>query len=513
MTLSKREVRERLFHGDRIATDVDERADVVVIGSGPGGAATADLLGAAGLDVVVCEEGGWFDESDYNGSFPDMSRKLYRDAGGTIALGHPPIIIPLGKVVGGTAHINSGTCFRTPDHVLRQWALVHGVEAMSPEEMAPVFDEVERRLSVHELPREILGRNAFVVERGAKALGLNFRPLRHNGRDCRGCGTCTYGCADGGKQSPDAAYIPHFLGRGGRVYTRTRIERLLMRGRRAEGVEGRLCDALGQPTNRRFRVRAKLVVLAAGTISSPAFLLRNRVGLSSGEVGKNLTIHPAARVAALMDEEVRGWEGVPQGTYIDDFAKDGIMFEGIFVPPAVGAVTFPESGPALKSFMMNYSRVSMYGAMISDTSRGRVIYARKRPIMLYQMNRLDAERMLRAAVILCRVYAAAGAKRLYPKIGPMKEIGLGQIDEIARRKPRASDFEMMAFHPLGTCRMGGDPAKSVVDSWGKVHDAEGLFVIDGSVMPSPLGVNPQITIFAFAHRAARHIAANFSRYA
>lgn len=512
MTLTRTQMREAIRHGDRIEGDVEDKADVVVIGSGPGGLATADLLSAAGFDVVVCEEGGYFDESDFTQSFPEMSKKLYRDAGATGTVGHPPIIVPVGKAVGGTALINSGTCFRTPNAVLQTWRLAHGVEAASPAEMAPIFDEVERRNHVHTLQREVWGKNALVVERGARELGLNFQPLRHNAAGCNGCGTCTYGCVEGAKRPPNLVYLPTFLARGGRFYSRARVKLLTVSRGRVRGVEARFCDDNGTERDARLRIRAKLVVLAAGAFQSPAMLLYNRIGLSSGQVGRNLSIHPACRVTALFDEEIRGWEGVPQGTYIDDFAKDGIIFEGIFVPPSVGAGAFWQTGTRLQEMLSRYDRISMYGAMISDTSAGRVILHRGRPLTIYQMNKRDAATMLRAVGILCKIYEAAGAKRLFPKIGELGEIAPKDADLLFRRKPSVGDFELTAFHPLGTCRMGADPRTSVVNPWGKLHDLDGLFVCDGSIMPSPLGVNPQITILAFAHRTAAHIASDAHRY-
>ncbi len=511
--MNRNEIRRRIIDGACLETDIVEKTDVAVIGSGPGGAAAAALLSEAGLDVVVCEEGGYFDQADFTHNFLDAIFNLYRNNSVTGVIGHPPILIPEGQCVGGTSVINSGTCFRTPDYILQTWRLADGVEDISPTIMAPIFDEVEKRNSVEELSREIWGPNALAVERGARELGLSFKPMLHNAVDCRGCGTCTFGCTDGAKQTPDIVYLPAVLQRGGRIYSRAKVKRISMHCGRASGFEGVFCDTHGKETPRRFRIEAKIVVLAAGTLNTPVLLKVSKLGLESGQVGRNLSIHPATRVLAQFDEDISGWNGVPQGTYIDDFAKDGILLEGIFVPPSVSAIGLPYNGAALKdAFMKDFKNISMYGVMISDTSRGVVWNRRGRHMGMYQMNKLDSTRMLRGIQILCEIYRAAGAKRIFPGVGTIKEIPLNRIGELANRKAKSSDFKLMAFHPLGSCRMGPDPATSVTDSWGEVHAAPGLFITDGSTAPSPVGVNPQITILALAHRAARHILNEKMRY-
>ncbi len=511
--MNRSEIRERIIDGSGIDTDIVEKTDVAVIGSGPGGAAAADLLSEAGLDVVLCEEGGYFDQDDFNQNFLDAVYKLYRNNSTTGVLGHPPILIPEGQCVGGTSVINSGTCFRTPDYVLQSWRLTAGVQEIDPKSMAPFFDEVEKRSSVSELSRDIWGPNALAVERGALELGLSFKPMMHNAKNCRGCGTCTFGCVDNAKQTPDVVYIPGVLKRGGRVYSRAKVRRIMTHCGRASGFEGMFCNRRGEETGKRFRVEARIVVLAAGALNTPVLLKVSKLGLASGQVGRNLSIHPAARVMAQFEEDIQGWSGVPQGTYIDDFSKDGILLEGIFVPPSVSAVGMPYNGQKLKdAFVHHFKNISMYGVMISDTSRGMVLNRRGRHLGLYQMNKIDCVRMLRGIQILCEIYKAAGATKIFPGVGQVKEIPLNRIGELGNRKAKSGDFKLMAFHPLGTCRMGADPASSVTDSWGESHEIPGLFITDGSTAPSPVGVNPQITILALAHRAAKHILAEKIRY-
>ena len=510
--INRVDLTERILGQGRIKTDINEKADVVIVGSGCGGAVAAKELAERGLSVVVLEEGGYFSHKEHTQKLTDMFFKLYRDAGSTITLGYPPISMPLGKCIGGTAKINSGTCFRTPDHVLKKWEIVFGVEDCTPQKMLPYFERVEKICHVQELPREVWGSNAMVFKRGADRLGLNFKPLMHNFQDCKGCGTCVLGCPEGAKESPDVNYIPQAIASGARVYARARAEKILTRNGRAEGVTGKLLSIDGKKELARFSVKAPIVILAAGSFHTPALLQANKLANSSGQVGRNLTIHPASRVSAEFEERIEGWKGVPQGTYIDDFAQDGIMLEGVFVPPSLGAPMLPFIGLEHKALIKRFAHFGVYGAMISDTSVGMVKASGLKPNVFYQMNREDARKMRRAVAITARIFFAAGAKMVFTAIAGAASINYRDLETIETAKPNPADIETMGFHPLGTCRMGRRPEQSVVDHHQECHDVKGLFISDGSVFPSSLGVNPQITIMAFATKCAQYIADNAGEY-
>ena len=378
--------------------------------------------------------------------------------------------------------------------------------------MRPRFERVEKIIHAQPLPEEVWGNNALMVKRGADRLGLSFKPLVHNARGCRGCGVCAIGCPDGAKESPNVNYIPMALEAGARVYSRTRIEKILVKKGKAVGVSGYLLDETGQKKLHRIEVKAKVVVLAAGALHTPALLQANSLANSSGQVGRNLSIHPATRVAAEFAERVEGWVGVPQGTYIDDFEKDGMLFEGIAVPPSIGAPVMPMVGMEQKELMARFAHLATYGVMISDTSTGKVRNLGLKPLIRYQMNKFDARRMLRAVAIMARIFFAAGARKVYPILGGITSLEEKDIPAIEDRKPNPADVEMMAFHPLGTCRMGPNPRRSVVNSNLECHDVEHLFIADASVFPSSLGVNPMETIMAFATRLSEYLADSRSKY-
>ena len=229
--------------GATVAEDVHEKADVVVVGSGAGGAVVARELAARGKDVLLLEEGGFFTGKDFTANPREMIDLLYRNRGLTGALGRPPIPIPLGRCVGGTTTINSGTCYRAPDYVLDEWAERHGVAGAREPELRPYFERVEAELGVRAVPDETYGRNSRLFERGAAALGYDGARIPRNERGCLGTGVCAIGCPQDAKQAMHVSYVPRAQAAGARLYTRCRVDRILLSGGRAIGVIGRFADS------------------------------------------------------------------------------------------------------------------------------------------------------------------------------------------------------------------------------------------------------------------------------
>jgi choline dehydrogenase-like flavoprotein len=493
--------------GATTARDVHEVVDVVVVGSGAGGAVVARELAARGRSVVLIEEGGFFTGKDFTGGPREMIDLLYRNRGLTGALGRPPIPIPLGRCVGGTTTINSGTCYRAPDYVLEDWAERFGVRGLSEPELRPYFERVESELGVRPVPDQIYGRNSRLFERGAAALGFAGARIPRNERGCLGTGVCAFGCPQDAKQAMHVSYVPRALADGARLYARCRVTRILCSAGRAIGVVGRFADAAEHETGHELRVLARQVVVACGALLTPALLERSGVPDPSGWRGRNLHIHPATRVGALFDEDVRGWEEVPQAYNVHHFTREGIFIQGQFVPPAMEAPVLPGVGAAHKARMARYARLGSFGALISDECAGRVRAGRGRwPRVTYQLGAADARRLARAIGLTAEIFFAAGATEVYS--GVHSRPVLGSIDEaraLERAELPAADFEMMAFHPQGTARMGEDARSAVTDSGGRVHGTPGLWIADASLFPSSCKVNPQITIMALATRVAEQI--------
>ncbi len=487
------------FPVERMVTAVEGereiRCEVVVVGSGAGGAVVACELAERGVDVVLLEEGRLFGAADFGRDPLSVLTEAYRDGGTTVALGRPAIPVPLGRTVGGTTTINSGTCFRLPEAVLEKWDGL-GLR-MDREAMAGRFDRLERRLSVQTLTPALLGGTSDVIARGAEALGLSHHPLRRNVKGCGPSGTCAFGCPRNAKQSMNLTYVPDALRAGATLYTGVRARRVLAEGGRAAGV-------VATSEGGTLTVRADKVVSACGSVWGVPFLRAS--GVRSRHLGRHLTIHPAAKIAALMPHVVDGWMDTPQGYCIDALADEGLMFEGAFVPPEYASVAFPFVGRAFEEVMERYRNLALFGFIVADEPNGRVRVFDGRPAVSYSLGQRDLGRVQKGLRVLAEVFFAAGAERIYLPIAgaeeqPTLEAALGVLS--APIEPWS--LELAAFHPLGTARMAADRKSGVVDPDLQCWELPGLYVVDGSVFPTSLGVNPQLTIMAMAARAAEHL--------
>ncbi len=504
--------RSSVEHGSPVATLVEDGAlitgtrriavDAVVVGSGAGGAPLAKELAEGGLRVAILEEGEHFVPDRFNARPSAMTPLLYRDAAETATLGNVSIGLPLGRGVGGTSLVNSATCFRTPPAVLDLWGRRFGLEALTPAALDPYFRRVEREVHVVKVTEELAGRNALVVRRGAQALGWSGDFIHRNVRGCVGSGVCNFGCPTSAKQHVGITYVPRALAAGARVYSGARVRELRLRGGRACGV---LATTSG---GGRLEVSTELVVLAAGAIHTPLLLAEQGLGLESGELGSNLSIHPAMAVKALFDEQIEMARGVPQSYFIDEFADRGIMLEGAAGPPDYTAASLA-AHPAerMHELMLDYLHMSQFGAMVSDRSRGLVRKRFGRAEIRYELIPHDVAAFKFALERLGELYAAAGAHTVIYPVEGLAPLPAGELGPLRARALAAHELTLMAFHPLGTARADGDPARGVVDPDLRVHGLEGLYVADGSVVPSSLGVNPQLTIMALSTRLAFHLLA------
>jgi choline dehydrogenase-like flavoprotein len=465
------------------------RADAVVVGSGAGGAAAAAEMAAGGMDVVVLEEGARHDYRTFSARPRDMALRLYRDAGQLATIGTPPIVLPLGRAAGGTTLINSGTCFRTPAPVLERWARDHGVAPIEDD----VFDHVERVIGVAEVPEALAGRNALIVRRGAQALGLSGGFLRRNAPGCRGSGVCAFGCPSGAKQHAAASWLPRAEAAGARVLTGVAVRRVVVRGGRAHGVEAR-----------GLTVHAPIVVVACGALLTPGLLRRS--GVRSRALGRHLTIHPASAARARFDEPIDPWDGVPQSYYVDALAGEGIMLEGIAGPPDQAALATPGDTAEHRAWMLDVRSTASFGVMVADSATGTVREAGGRLLVRYDLHATDAERLRRGFALLADIWWAAGAREIVVPIAGVPVLRGGDSGPLRAARVRPRDVKAMAFHPLGTARAGANPGSAVVDPQLRVHGVRGLYVADGSVVPSSPQVNPQVTIMALAVRLGRALA-------
>jgi choline dehydrogenase-like flavoprotein len=500
-------------HWPDVQDGARDEADVVIIGTGAGGAVAAYELASAGLSVVMVEEGGPFSREDFTDR-PLLERvgRAYRDMGLTFTAGNVTISLPMGRAVGGTTVINSGTCFRTPSWVLDSWGRDHNVRDSDPDTMAPYFDQAEEILNVTPVPDEILGRNGEKLREGARALGWSSGPIPRNIRDCHGSGECAFGCPRDAKQAMQLSYLPMAVAKGVRILSNTRVEKIRHDGVRATGVSATLLDPETHKARGTIEIRARTVVVAAGAVYTPLLLKDSGLAGKSGQAGKNLRIHPGAGAIALFNEDLFAWRGTMQSYFVDErLQSDGVILEATMPPPGISysAGALPFWGEQLIRHVEEYPRMASVGMMVSDYCSGRVM---RRPrsraaLMLYNLGKDEARRLALGAIMAGEAYFAAGAKEYYPIIRGFPVVrSMQELRAINPEKVKPGDLKPSAYHPMGTARMGEDPRQAVVDSYGKSFACEGLYVCDTSLFPSSTAVNPQLTLMATAHRIGRRLA-------
>lgn len=476
-----------------------ERCDAVIVGSGAGGASAARVLAEAGMDVIVVEQGGYHDASTYPPDPIDAMTMLYRDAGLTICEGRPAIPVPVGRCVGGTTVVNSGTCLRPPGEILRRWRDEFGIAWAT--DLDGELDAVDAALGVTDVELACAGRNAELCHAGADAIGASNGPVRRNAPVLRRCGTCAIGCRIDAKRAMHVGELPRAVAAGARLRANAQVAEVLVRRGRAAGV------ACRPASGGRYEVRAPVVILAAGAFGTPELLLRQGIANGSGAVGRHLRIHPACWVGARFDEPVRGWDGVMQSWKVDEWRDRGLFLEATFTPPPFGAPWLRGAGEEYAERLAAYDRLAVIGVHLADRSEGRV-RARGGSLRLgYDLRGDDAEALRFGIARAAEVHFAAGATEVYPQIGgvsPLRSAREVGLVEHARVRPR--DMRLEGFHPMGTARMGADPRTCVVAPTGESHDLPGLYVADTGIFPTSLRVNPMVTVMACARRIAAGVA-------
>ena len=487
-------------HGDALERDEEIECDVVVAGTGAGGAVVGKELAALGHAVVLLEEGELHRRDAFTGSSSAAFTRFYRPT--VLALGNTVVPIMTGRVVGGSTTINGGTCLRGQARALDRWAEELASDELSAAGLAPYYERVERELGVAPTKPPYLGQLPRLLQQGCDRLGWRHSLLPRNAPDCDGQGVCTFGCPTDAKRSTNVSYVPAALSRGAVLLTRVRARRVLVENGRAAGV---LAVSLGN--GRELRVRARAVVLACGPIHSPLLLLSQGIGNSSGCVGRHLKLHPTTMISGLLPEPVVGYKAVPQAVSCDELKDEGILIYGASAPPDAGALNFAFSGRRLVDLMDSYDRVANLTVIVIDSSEGRVSRSNSgRASIRYWLAQGDAERIHRGLVAGAEILRAAGARRIFPLSPRVPELA----DERAFQRYRslratARDVLLTSVHPLGTCRMSRDRTEGVVGLDHETHDVPGLWVVDASSLPTTPGVNPQMTVMALATRAAEKI--------
>jgi choline dehydrogenase-like flavoprotein len=395
-------------------------------------------------------------------------------------------------------------CFRTPPHVLEAWRTQRGLPMFTEAHLAPFFEEIERAVNVVEVPPSLRSRSTVLFDEGATKLGHPLKPLRRNTLNCEGNSKCNFGCPTGAKRSVDLAFLPRAFAAKAELFTHCLVSRITNEGGRASGVQGRLLHPeTGKPTG-HLSVRAKRVVLAAGAYHSPLIALDSGLGRESGQVGENLTLHPAFRVMGRFDEVVEGWRGALQSMFSDAWEHEGITMTSMFLPPGVLAATMPGIGPAHVKNAQLIRHLGVFGGMVHDEAGGTVRRGPGRePVVTYRMHPKDKAVVPKLMRVMADIWFAAGAREVTLPVLGRHPVTPDTIKAMDLEHVKGRDLECSSQHPLGTCRMGPNAGSSVVGPDGQAWELPGLYIADGSVVPTSLGVNPQLTIMTMALRIAR----------
>jgi choline dehydrogenase-like flavoprotein len=433
----------------------------------------------------------------------------------TVAVGvgdTPAINVTMGRAVGGSSIVTGAVCFRTPEHVLDTWVRERGLTDLSAERLAPYFDRVEEAVHVEEVPVAMrsLGTHRFCE--GAEKRGLVMEPLRRNTKGCNGCGRCNFGCPHGAKMSVDMNYLPRAVAAGAQVWSDCLVSRVLVEGDRAVGIEGTIAEPertlLPRPfaKKRRFRVRAGRVVIAAGSYHSPLLLMKSGFGAKNPHLGRHMTLHPGFRMFARFEERIEGWRGALQSAYTRSLEDRGITLVGLFVPPGVLAATMPGFGAEHVQGAAKIPHLAVFGGILHDEGGGVVRPGPGRePVVTYRMQRSERALIPEIMRTMGDIFFAAGAREVFPPIIGQAGVDADAFAALDLSRVPSMRIECSSQHPLGTCRMGASADASVVDDAGAVWGLRNLFVADGSVVPTSLGVNPQLTIMAMATRIAERM--------
>jgi choline dehydrogenase-like flavoprotein len=510
----------KVIDGSQASGDLVLDADVVIVGTGAGGGVSAEILGAAGLSVLLIEEGPLKSTRDFHMREAEAYPQLYQESAARKTLDQA-ITILQGRCVGGSTTVNWTSSFRTPAATLEYWRREFGLSELAGDGLLPWFEMMERRLSI--VPwTSPPNQNNQLLRAGAERLGIPTGVIRRNVRGCLDLGYCGMGCPTNAKQSMLVTTLPAALDRGATLVTHARVTRFVTRNRRVGHVEAVALDASGvRERSSRIVARARHYVLAAGAIGSPAVLLRSAVPDPWRLIGARTFLHPTVISAALFAEAVKGYAGAPQALFSDHFLEgtpiDGPMGFKLEVPPlhpVLFGMTLQGFGARHAALMGEFGNAQVILALLRDgfhpESRGGIVGLRRdgSPVLAYPLTDFVWEGVRRALIAMAEIQFAAGARKVFP----VHERAQGYTnwteakDAISRLPLQPLLARVVSAHVMGGCAMAAEPRRGVVDARGRHHEIENLSVHDGSVFPTSLGANPQLSIYALAARNASLLA-------
>lgn len=511
----------QVFNAGQLSADQTVEADVLIIGTGAGGGTAAEILSRAGLHVVLIEEGPLRSSNDFKMDERSAYRDLYQESAAR-ATKDASMVILQGRSVGGSTTVNWTSSFRTPALTLQQWEQAHGVKGVSVDEMAPWFAEREQRLNIKPWDGQPNGNND-VIRQGCEKLGWAWHVIPRNVNGCWNLGYCGMGCPTNAKQSMLITTIPAALTSKASLYYRARADKLIIEGDKVAGVS---CLAMKEDamnyTGVTLTVRARHTVLCGGGINNPGLLLRSAAPDPYKVIGKRTFLHPVNAVFAHYARRIEPYSGAPQSIYSDYFQwKDGATgpmgykIEAIPLHPGLTASLLGVYGQAHTDEMRSLSTMNGLIALLRDgfidDSPGGTVSLRDDgvPTVDYPMTDALADGLRRAFLSMAEIQFAAGATRVRPG-----QLGAPYYSSWSECSAAIKDYKIEKFrtqlgsaHVMGGCGMGEDPQRSVVNSLGDFHQLHNLSIMDGSVFPTSIGANPQLSIYGLVAKLASGLAA------
>ncbi|MCC6216424.1 MAG: GMC family oxidoreductase [Polyangiaceae bacterium] len=487
-------------------------AELCVIGSGAGGSMAAMAAAEAGLRVVVLEAGELVTPERVDQREERMIPLLLWEAGARSSEDRALRLLQ-GRGVGGSTLHNLNLCKRIPDELLQRWTRDLRLERLDLTTWASLYERVEAMLEVSAVPEATWNRHNRLLADGCRALGWRGGGLRHNRTGCIGSGFCELGCAYDAKNNALKVPIPRAIAAGAEVLASCRALTIEHDGGRVRGVEAEAIDPVTQEPLGRVRVRSPRVCVSGSATATPELLLRSRVPARRGLVGDSLRVHPSVVVAAEFDEPVHAWRGVPQ-TYE---CTEHLTFDGggrrswivpAFAHPMAASTLVPGHGARHRELMQRYAHLAAFTAVLHDESRGRVRPRRGRGATIeYAPDAADRAELAFGIEACARLLFAAGARRvvLPGAAGRVVERG-ASVDDCGARAFAEGGVELSAVHPMSSVPMSDDPARGAADGRGAVRGVEGLWIADGSLFPTSIGVPPQLSIYAVGLYVGERIA-------
>ncbi|MEN9805269.1 MAG: hypothetical protein RIS41_2116 [Actinomycetota bacterium] len=462
--------------------------DVLVIGSGAGGAPTAALLAEAGLDVIVAEEGSFVEQGSIVPFSLEQMNRQYRGGGVTVALGRPSIAYTEGRCAGGGTEVNSGLYRQPPTDVVARWREGWRIDDLDPDDVATLAAEVEAALSVQPLPGPA-GEPSLALQRGADRLGWKSDESPR---------WMTYPEGDprrGQRQSMTRTYLPRAERAGARLVYDCRVDRLEFRGDRATVAHVTHHDG------RRDTIRFRDVFVCAGAIHTPALLQRSRLRRN---IGHTLAVHPTVKLAARFADPINVPDDVPVHQ-VKEFAPD-LSFGGSASHSGLVALALLDNWRDFGSAVVDWPNIAVYYAAITSEGRGRVISlpGTTDPLVTYRLTARDRALLAQGLERLSMLLLEAGATDVFPSYRDAPRVrdrrSLARISSTFG----ADKASVMTVHLCSTVPMGEDRDKCGASSHGRVHDTVNVYVNDASLLPDAPGVNPQGSVMSIAIRNARH---------